>query len=593
MLELRDYQRQAEEAIFDYWSEEAGNPLVVKATGTGKSLTMASLIKRLVSDWPDMRIMVATHVAELIEQNFLELCGIWPFAPAGIYSAGLGRRDARAQIIFAGIQTVHNKAEEIGHIDVLLVDECHLIPVADNTMYRRFIEALRTVNPDLKIVGLTATPYRLDSGRLDEGDDRLFDRVVFEYGIADGIRDGYLCRLSSFPTATEYDLRGVGKLGGDYKQNALAAAVDKDSVNRSAVAETVAKGADRRSWLLFCAGVEHAFHIRDAVREHGITCETITGETPKEERRRIIEDFKAYRIRALTNNSVLTTGFNHKGVDLIAFMRPTLSVSLYVQMAGRGTRPLYAPGMTLDTPEQRHAAIAASPKKNCLVLDFAKLVDKHGPVDMVQPRVPGKGEGDAPIKICPQEEADVHGRRGCGEKVHASARVCPGCGFEFPVNDKPKISATAADVPILSKDEAVWRPVSKRTFRYHEGKEGKPDSVKVTYMVAMTAINEWMCPAHQGYAKSKADRWWLAHGGQRPFPKAPMEWLERQNELLDTAEISVEPQGRYWNVKAHRPAGTRTVEADNDNDRSGANDNVPAWHTAESWSALLDDEVPF
>lgn len=588
MLTLRDYQRSAVDSIFNYWGENAGNPLVVMATGTGKTASFGTLIIELIHGWPDMRIMCVTHVAELIEQGYLELLGMWPFAPAGIYSAGLGRRDANAKIIFGGIQTVHGKAAEIGHIDVLMIDEAHLVPPNAETMYGRFITALRKINPDLKIVGWTATDYRLDSGRLTEGDNALFNDVVFEYGIADGIRDGYLCRLSSFPTATEYDLRGVGKLGGDYKQNALAAAVDKDSVNRSAVAETVAKGADRRSWLLFCAGVEHAFHIRDAVREHGITCETITGETPKEERRRIIEDFKAYRIRALTNNSVLTTGFNHKGVDLIAFMRPTLSVSLYVQMAGRGTRPLYAPGMALDTPEHRIAAIAASPKKNCLVLDFAKLVDKHGPVDMVQPRVPGKGDGEAPIKICPQEETDAHGRAGCGEKVHASARVCPGCGFEFPINDKPKISATAADVPILSKDEAVWRPVSKRTFRYHEGKEGKPDSVKVTYMVAMTAINEWMCPAHQGYAKSKADRWWLAHGGQRPFPKAPMEWLERQNELLDTAEISVEPQGRYWNVKAHRPAGTRTEDPANDNPARAANDNLPP-----DWRDFLEDEIPF
>ena len=584
MLELRNYQKQAEEAIFDYWSEEAGNPLVVAATGTGKSACMASLIKRLASNWPDMRIMVATHVAELIEQNFLELVGMWPFAPAGIYSAGLGRRDANAQIIFAGIQTVHNKAEQIGHIDVLLVDECHLIPVASNTMYRRFIEALRAVNPDLKIVGFTATPFRLDSGRLDEGDDRLFDRVVFEYGIADGIRDGYLCRLSSFPTTTEYDLRGVGKLGGDYKQNALQAAVDKSDITRTAVAETVAKGADRRSWLLFCSGVDHAFHVRDEIRAHGITCETITGETPKEERRRILEDFKAYRIRAVTNNAVLTTGFNHKGVDLIAAMRPTKSASLYIQMMGRGTRPLYAPGMSLNTPEERIAAIAAGPKKNCLVLDFAKVIDEHGPVDTVEAKTPGSGDGEAPIKICPQEEADRSGHYGCGEKLHASVRVCPGCGFQFPEPEK-KVTATASGAPILSMDAAVWRPVNKRTFRFHEGKEGKPDSVKVTYMAGMTAINEWLCPAHQGYAKSKADRWWLEHGGQRPFPKTPMEWLERQNELLDTAEISVEPNGRYWNVKAHRPACTRTVEADAP---EAANDNLPP-----DWRDFLADEIPF
>src|SRR5688572_28990971 len=110
MLQLRHYQEEAENAVFDYWSTTAGNPLVDLATGCGKSLLMASLIKRLVEGWPDMRILVATHVAELIEQNYLELLGIWPFAPAGIFSAGLGRRDARSQIIFAGIQTVHSKA---------------------------------------------------------------------------------------------------------------------------------------------------------------------------------------------------------------------------------------------------------------------------------------------------------------------------------------------------------------------------------------------------------------------------------------------------------------------------------------------------
>lgn len=590
MLQLRDYQEASIEALFDYWQEEEGNPLIDLATGCGKSAVMAVLIKRLLEGWPDLRIMVATHVAELIEQNYLELMGVWPFAPAGIFSAGLGRRDARSQIIFAGIQTVHNKAEQIGHVDIILVDECHLIPVNDNTMYRRFIDAMRGVNPDMKIVGLTATPYRLDSGRLDEGDDRLFDRVVYTYGIADGIREGYLSRLSSFPTATEYDLRGVGKLGGDYKQNVLQKAVDKVEVTRAAVTECVAKGADRRSWLCFCSGVEHAFHVRDEIRAHGITCETITGETPKEERRRILEDFKAYRVRALTNNSVLTTGFNHKGVDLIAFMRPTLSVSLYVQMAGRGTRPLYAPGMPLDTAEQRVAAIAAGPKRNCLVLDFAGLVDKHGPVDMVEPKTPGKGDGEAPIKICPQEETDARGNYGCGEKVHASARTCPGCGFQFPENTESKIAATAKDAPILSMAEPEWRPVASRTFRFHEAKSSeKPPSVKCTFMVGMTAMNEWVCPQHQGYAKAKADRWWAHHGGQRPFPGSVMEWLERQSELRHTEAIQVRPNGRYWDIIGHRVgvSGAAPV-AENDNQEPAANDNLPA-----DWRDFVSDEIPF
>lgn len=541
---------------------------------TGKSYVMANLIKRLAVNWPDMRIMVATHVAELIEQNYLELLGVWPFAPAGIYSAGLGRRDAHSQIIFAGIQTVHNKVKQIGHIDVLMVDECHLIPINSNTMYRKFIEALKEVNPDLKVLGLTATPYRLDSGRIDEGDDRLFDRVVYTYGVGDGIRDGFLAPLTSKPTATEYDVKGVGKLGGDYKQNALEAAINRPDLNEEVVREIVAKGADRRSWLCFCAGVKSALDVRDEFRRQGISCETVTGDTPKEERRRILEDFKSYKLRCVTNNSVLTTGFNHKGVDLLAFMRPTLSLSLYIQMAGRGTRPLYAANMPLDTPEERIAAIKASPKPNCLVLDFAKLVNKHGPVDMVEPKTPSKGDGEAPIKICPQESG------GCGEKVHISLMKCPACDYEFPPNEEEKLTRTAADAPIVSTAEAEWRDVTRRSFAFHEGKGDKPPSVKVTYMTGLTPINEWLCPQHSGFAQSKAHRWWTQHGGQRPFPKTVMEWLERQNELNDTAEISVVPNGKYWNVTSHK-AGLVAAAM------TGDNDNVP------DWMAELDDEIPF
>ncbi len=595
---LRYFQEEAVEALFDYWSEEPGNPLIDLATGTGKSMVMATVIQRLCQGWPDMRIMVVTHVAELIEQSFLELIGVWKNAPAGIFSAGLNRRDARSQIIFAGIQTVWNKADLIcgarivdgekvfdRPIDVVLVDECHLIPKNSDTQYGQFFRVMREVNPDLKIVGLTATPFRLDSGRLDQGDDRMFDRVVYTYGIADGVRDGYLAPLSSKHTAMELNTKGVGKLGGDFKQSALQAAVDQMDVTRAAVDEIVAKGADKRSWLCFCSGVEHAEHVRDEIRSRGISCETITGDTPKEERRRIIEDFKAYRIRALTNNSVLTTGFNHKGVDLIAALRPTLSASLYLQMMGRGTRVLYAPGMSLETPEERRAAIAAGPKPSCLVLDFAGLVDKHGPVDMVEPKEPGTGDGEAPMKICPQDGFDKHGAPGCGEKLHASARVCTCCGFEFDIDDSPKISANAADVPIMTMAEPESRMVTSRTFRFHEGKGDKPPSVKVTYMSGMTAINEWLCPEHSGFAKSKADRFWMAHGGQRPFPRAVLHWLERQSELKETVEITIKPRDRYWDVVGHVVGG---YAAANDNDEPAANDNRPAYMQEPGW-----DDIPF
>lgn len=563
MLELRDYQRQAVDSVFNYWREKDGSPLIVLPTGGGKSLVIATFVRELLDNYPDMRILNVTHVKELLTQNAQELLNLWHFAPVGFFSAGLGRRDAHAQIIFGGVQTVYNKAHQIGHIDLVMVDEAHLMPRKAETQYGQLLDGLRAINPDLKLLGLTATPFRLGEGMLHEGDDAIFDDIAFDKPIGELIDDGYLCRPVSKGMATGYDLTGVGKIGGDYKQNALQAAVDKIDVNRSVVDEIMSYGANRKAWLLFCSGVEHAYHMRDEIRSRGITCETVAGETPAAERDRILSDFRAGRIRAVTNNAVLTTGSNIPRIDLLAMCRPTLSASLYIQMIGRGLR--LSPGKT-----------------DCLVLDFAGNVRKHGPIDAVSPSGPRSGTGEAPVKLCPQDEG------GCGSLVHASAHVCPDCGHKFPIDDTPKIDAVAADTPILSKGAPEPRTVTSRTFRHHPGKQGKPDSVKVTYLCGLTPINEWLCPAHTGFAKAKADRFWHEHGGKRPFPSDVLEWLERQRELKATEQIAVRPDGKYWSVVSHVVGGEVAVdEAVEDGDEC-----------RDEWKHLskyddIDDDIPF
>jgi len=528
---------------------------------SGKSLVLGTVCKELIENYPDMRIAVVTHVRELILSNYKELLNIWPFAPAGIFSAGVGRSDAHSQIIFGGVQTIATKAAQIGHIDLVMVDEAHLMPRNSETQYGRLLSGLRSINPDLKLVGLTATPYRLGEGLLHEGEGALFDDICFEQPVSDMIDSGYLVRPISKGMATTYDVSGVGKLGGDYKQKALQAAVDKEDLTRAVVDEIVSYGRDRKAWLCFCSGVEHAYHMRDEIRSRGFSCETIDGTTPTAERDRILEDFKAGRLRAVTNNSVMTTGTNVPIIDLVAFCRPTQSPGLYIQMAGRGLR-LY-PG-----------------KENCLFLDFAGVVRKHGPIDAVIPPNARSGTGDAPVKQCPQESG------GCGSLVHASAHQCPDCGYEFPIDDAPKIKGTAEDVPMLSKGDASWRSVSSRRFDYHEGKNGKPPSLKVSYMVGLTAMREWLCFEHSGYAQSKAHRWWAKHGGERPFPRTILEALERQRELIETAEISVRPSGKYWEIVDHKVG---TERAANDNDMPADNDNYDSPGLRE----VLDDDIPF
>lgn len=579
-MPLRYYQREAIDALFDYWEAEAGNPLIDLATGAGKSMVMSEIIIQLLQGWPNLRIGVITHVKELIEQNYEELKGMWPLAPAGIVSSGLGRYDYRAKVLFGGIQTIWNKAEFLFQkgadgtwhdtFDVILIDECHLIPPDDGKMYTDFFRDCRIANPDVKLVGLTATPYRLGTGRLDSGEGRLFDRVVYTYSIADGVNDGYLTPLTTKGTSVEISAKGVRKdAKGEFSRKGAERAADE--ITQEAVAEIVRRGSDRRSWMLFCSGKDHAIKCRDEVRAWGVTCEAVTDETPRAERRDILAAYKAYEIQALTNNAVLTTGFNHKGVDLIAFLRLTMSVSLYLQMAGRGTRPIYRDGFNEHDPrhtaEDRRAAIAEGPKPNCLVLDFARLVDTHGPVDSITVDETTKGDGEAPSKMCPTDRedegideweegraGDIHAPRdpifGCGEKLHAAARFCKECGFRFKFESGPKIDAVADDKPIMAAAAAETREVKRRAFKLNPGKSGKKDTVMVLYYCETGKnITEWLCVEHSGWMAKKAAAFWTAHGGALPVPLDCVEWIRRQNELGPTRLIEVKPGKKgYWDV---------------------------------------------
>ena len=338
-MELRDYQTAAITGLYDYFAESTGNPLVVMPTGTGKSVVIAGFVREAVAAYPETRILMLTHVKELIAQNFQALIRMWPEAPGGIYSAGLSRRDIHAQILFAGIQSIHKHASRVQRCDLVIIDEAHLLGRADSGMYRTFLAELNRINSGmLKVVGFTATPYRLDSGMLHEGKDRLFTDIAYQVPVLQMIEQGYLCPVVPKQTTTQLDVSSVGTRGGEFIAGQLEAAVDRDEVTAAAVAEVVQHGAERGSWLIFCSGVAHARHVRDAIREHGISCETVTGDTPGPERDGILAAFKAGRLRCVTNANVLTTGFDAPGTDLIALLRPTKSVGLYVQMVGRGTR---------------------------------------------------------------------------------------------------------------------------------------------------------------------------------------------------------------------------------------------------------------
>lgn len=470
---LRDYQQRAIDDIYDWLRENPGNPCLEMPTGSGKSHVVASFCKGAIKGWKDTRILMLTHSKELISQNAGKMRAHWPNAPLGIWSAGLGKKEID-QITFAGIQSAHRYSDRIGYRDLVLVDECHLISNKEQGTYRKLLSELQAINPNMRVIGLTATPYRLGQGLLTDGEDALFDDILKPVSIMELIARGFLATLKSKHTELSFDLSGVKKRGGEYIDSQLNKAVDQAEINRAVVSETIARAGDRKKWLFFCAGVEHALHIRDELIAQGMSAACVTGGTPKNERAEILRAHEAGEITALTNANVLTTGYDSPDIDLLIYLRPTLSPALYIQMAGRGMR-------------------VKSHTDHCLVLDFAGNVEKHGPITNVRPpKAKGDKIGEMPTKICPK----------CDELVQISVIKCPDCGYIW--EEKPKeFNLSNADIMGIEPQEVEiteWKWV-KHTSR----KSGK-EMVKVTYYSGLVgpAITEYFAITHDGYAGAKA-----------------------------------------------------------------------------------------
>jgi DNA repair protein RadD len=330
-MQLRDYQQRAVDEIYGYFraGRNPGNPLAVLPTAAGKSVIIGKLCQDILEQWPNQRLVILSHVRELIEQDYERLLQCWPGAPAGLYCAALNKRQHSHPIVVASIQSVYRKAHLLGWRDLIFIDECHLLSPNGESMYQTFIAGLKQINPHLRVIGFTATPYRMKSGLLTEGNDALFTDVATEVTIQDLLEAGYLCRLVSKASLIQADLSEVRITAGEYNTKDAEEAMDKMSLTESAIEEIKTLASTRKSWLIFCTGVKHAEHFRDALRRHDISAETVTGETPKEERTDIIRRFKAGDIRALTNANVLTTGFDAPQVDCLVLLRPTQSPGLY------------------------------------------------------------------------------------------------------------------------------------------------------------------------------------------------------------------------------------------------------------------------
>ena len=474
-FELRDYQKEAVDGLYNYWAGKAGdNPLIVAPTGSGKTAIIAQIIKDAMG-FPGTRVLVVTHVKELLKQGADGLLKLYPDADFGMYSAGLKQKVLDRPITFAGIQSIWERAFDIVPApDLVLIDEAHLLPKNTETRYNRFIADLKTCNPDVKVVGLTATPYRLDSGYLHKGKGAIFDGIAHEIPVEMLMEQGYLSPVISKGGVKQIDLTNVGKRGGEFIESDLATAASDPELVTSTVEEIIRLGANRKSWLVFSSGVSHANMLADEFDRQGVIAGVVVGADGSSFRETTISEFKSGDLRCLINVNVLTTGFDHPEVDMCCLVRATASAGLYVQMVGRGTR-------------------IAEGKTDCLILDYGQNVQRHGLLDQVKPKdkMTG-GDGEAPAKQCSE----------CQMMVHAASKICPNCGFQFPAPMLNHSSNSYKGAMLSSQVVAEWVDVDSVMYGRHK-KEGKPDSIKVTYYAGLMSVSEWLCPDHGGYAESR------------------------------------------------------------------------------------------
>lgn len=546
---LRDYQDYAVEAMFEYFANSKGNPIVAMPTGTGKSVVIGAFVRRAIEQFPGQRIVKLTHVKELIAQNYEKLLALWPGAPAGIFSAGLGRREAFCPVTFAGIASVRESAILFGRVDLVLIDECHLVSPKQGTMYQKFLGELRKVNPHLKVIGFTATHYRLGQGLLTE-EDGIFTDVCVDMTTMHAfnwfIDEGYLVPLVPKKTKTELNVEGVQIQQGDYNQKQLQVAVDRDEITYAALRETLELAGNREHWLVFASGIEHAVHVAAMLETFGIRATYVHSKLGDAERDRNIADFRSGKYQVMVNNGILTTGFDYPSIDLIVMLRPTQSPGLWVQMLGRGTRPVYAGDYDLSTREGRLSAIAAGPKPNCLVLDFAGNTRRLGPInDPVIPRRKGKGGGGvAPVKLCEH----------CGTYNHASVRFCIECGQEFPREVKLGQHAGTEELIVRDIPQLEVFKIDRVVYTRHQKPE-RPPSIRASYYCGLRVFDEWVCLEHEGFASKKGRDWWRNRAQNEP-PSTIVDAFARMNELRTPTHIRVWLNKKHPEIMAYDYSGT-------------------------------------
>ncbi|MCT4347158.1 MULTISPECIES: DEAD/DEAH box helicase [Vibrio] len=569
MYTLRPYQADSVKSVIHYFRKHQTPAVLVLPTGAGKSLVIAELA-RLAKG----RVLVLAHVKELVEQNHEKYEGYG--LKGSIFSAGLGRKETDQQVVFASVQSVVRNLDSFSNqFSLLVIDECHRVPDEKTSSYQKVITHLRENNSGIKVLGLTATPYRLGMGWLYQyhtrgqvrsEEPRFFRDCIFELPIRYLLDEGFLtpARMIDAPVLS-YDFSQLKPAStGRYKEAELDMVIEQSKRATPQIVDQIIELAkDKLGIMVFAATVRHAQEILGLLPEGESSI--VIGDTPTLERDQIISDFKERKIKFLVNISVLTTGFDAPHVDLIAILRPTESISLYQQIVGRGLR--LSPG-----------------KKECLVLDYA-----GNSYDLYQPEV-GDPKPDSDSEIitipCPAcgfnnnfwGKLDSNGfllehfGRKCqgyftdentGEREHCNyrfrAKYCGECGAD---NDIAARICHECDATLVDPDKKLKEALNLKDALVFEClemdlnvlKDDKGKSqLKVTYRGENQAqVHEFWSLTTKKQKQSFKDQFVRPHlaDRHRPFEEAsPTKVVAHQHRFRPPQFVIARKVGRFWKMR--------------------------------------------
>ena len=603
MYDLRYYQQEAVNAVYLHLQNKPdSNPCAVLPTGAGKSIVIAKIVSDAVQLW-NGRVLILAHVKELLEQNAAKIAALCPEIKIGMYSAGLNRRDTDNQVVVAGIQSVYNKASELGVFDLILIDEAHLIPPDGDGMYQTLLNAEKELNPNVRLIGFTATPYRLKGGLICKPDN-LLNEICYEVGVRELIMRGYLSKLRSKNGKSRADFSDLHIRGGEFVADEVAEKMENEMLVKRACSEILRLTTDRKKVLIFASSVAHAEQVKECIESYSRQeCGIVIGNTDKVARAEILDRFKGIpvpedllgsvkkELKYLVNVGVLTTGFDAPNIDTVVLLRPTASAGLYYQMVGRGFR-------------------LAEGKTDCMVLDYGENIMRHGPVDCirVEETTAGGKKKPPPMRECPE----------CQAVFPAGRTTCPDCGFALPREEsKLRHGTAAASDGILSDQISVTEWDVRQVLYSKHHKKNAPDApptMRVEYRIGFCDyVSDWICPEHSGYARSKSEKWWEKRC-TLPLPATVDECLAIAGSgiLREPVKITVRrTPGSQWPTITNydfppesdllTDAELETLEreaivaADDDHSNSPADLGVSRYEVnrARYLKELEDDEVPF